>query len=265
MNKIKRYTNLIAGLLCICSAMLCSCNKIDNDERFIYVEPPEVHRAVLIEDFTGQKCVNCPNATTAIQEMQQTYGEDKVIAVAIHCGPFGLSNGLMTDLGSTYWDRWFSDTQGQPVVKINRGAGNDNISSWTGIVASELAKTTEVKLSLSAQMQNDSRQLTIDVAALGKAGITEKLQLWLVENNIVAAQKMPDGSTDKQYVHNHVLREAINGEWGETITYTENVVKKSYSFTLSDNYNTDECAIIAFTYNDNGVSQVTKYNLKERN
>jgi len=250
-----KYAKALVALTMVGSAMLCSCSKIDENERLIYVEPAAVNRAVLIEDFTGQKCVNCPNAATAIHEMQEVYGEDKVIAVAIHSGPFGLASGLMTELGTTYWNQWFSDTQGQPVVKINRGEGNDNISSWAGIVATELTKQTDVELVLVTDWKKDTRELTIDVSALGKVGVNEKLQLWLVEDGIVAAQKLPDGTTDKKYVHNHVLREAINGDWGESITYGESAVSKQYTITLSDKYDAENCSVVAFTYGDNGVSQ----------
>jgi len=249
------FCKIYKGLLVCCTAVFCSCSNIDENERLVYVEPSPVNRAVLIEDFTGQKCVNCPNATSAIHDMQEAYGEESVIAVAIHCGPFGLASGLMTELGQTYWNNWFSDTQGQPVVKINRGAGNDEINSWAGIVANELAKSTDVTLTLGTEYNEENRSVDVTVTALGKVGETEKLQLWLVEDGIVAAQKLPDGSTNKQYVHNHVLREAINGDWGESITFTEAPVGVKHTITLADKYVAEHCSVIAFTYGDNGVSQ----------
>ena len=55
-----------------------SCSQINESERFIVVEPATVTRAVLIEEFTGQRCVNCPNAATEIARLQQSYGEDNV-------------------------------------------------------------------------------------------------------------------------------------------------------------------------------------------
>ena len=59
-----------------------ACSHIDEDERLIYVKPADVARAVLIEDFTGQRCINCPAATDVIHQLQEAYGDDKVIAVA---------------------------------------------------------------------------------------------------------------------------------------------------------------------------------------
>ena len=98
------------GLLLL---LLTACSNIDEDERLIYVEPAEVNRPVLIEDFTGQACVNCPNATATIHELQQTYGEDNIIAVAIHSGPFAhmrnnMGNAFYSDLGTTTGDEYFT-------------------------------------------------------------------------------------------------------------------------------------------------------------
>ena len=35
-----------------------ACSHIDEDERLIYVKPAAVQRSVLLEDFTGQRCIN---------------------------------------------------------------------------------------------------------------------------------------------------------------------------------------------------------------
>ena len=88
-----------------------ACSEIPEDERLVYVEPPAVNRAVLIEDFTGQRCVNCPNAIIEIEQLEQQYGKENVIAVGIHSGPLAVWNsdrltGLRTQVGDTYYDYW---------------------------------------------------------------------------------------------------------------------------------------------------------------
>lgn len=255
MQHNKRFLGTIATLLTMGIALLCSCSNIDEDERLVYVAPKEAKRAILIEDFTGQKCPNCPNGTKAIHEMQETYGEENVIAVAIHCGPFGLASGLVTDLGKTYWNHWFTETQGQPVIKVNRGSSLDDIMAWTNEVTKELSKSTDVTLNMTTAYDDASRNVTIDVECLGKAGNIQKLQLWLIEDGIVALQKQPDGSNMINYVHDHVLREAVNGEWGEEITFKETPITVQHTFTLKEKYMAKNCSLVAFTYDSNGVSQ----------
>lgn len=51
------------------------------------------------------------------------------------------------------------------------------------------------------------------------------LQLWLVENNITAIQQLPNNDVQSNYVHNHVLRDAINGAMGEEVSLNSNTLK----------------------------------------
>ena len=82
-----------------------ACQEVDPNDRLIYVKPAEAGRAVLIEDFTGQNCKNCPNGTTIINDIIKTHGEDKVIAVGIHSGPLSEDgeDGLATETGNDYY------------------------------------------------------------------------------------------------------------------------------------------------------------------
>ena len=48
-------------------------------------------KKVLIEDFTGHKCPNCPQAANEIKAIQDIYG-DQVIAIAIHTSSFERPN-----------------------------------------------------------------------------------------------------------------------------------------------------------------------------
>ena len=83
------------------AALLTACSQIDGDERLIYVSNsygtddtlPVVYRAALIEDYTAQYCVNCPNAADEIEKLIQMFGGDKVVAVGVHGGPLAHKGG----------------------------------------------------------------------------------------------------------------------------------------------------------------------------
>src|SRR5688572_579237 len=47
-------------------------------------------RKVLVEDYTGHKCGNCPRASTTIYDLKATYG-DNLIIMAIHAGQFATT------------------------------------------------------------------------------------------------------------------------------------------------------------------------------
>ena len=128
----------IFSLAVIALAALSSCSNIAEDERFI---PGEMvgggGKNILIEDFTGQNCVNCPLAMEELEKMHNTFGE-KIIAVGVYGGPFGKSATgkyypLTTDLGDYYNTKM--DISEQPYANINRKEKSSNYIAWQGIVA----------------------------------------------------------------------------------------------------------------------------------
>lgn len=258
---MKKYIYIIGVML---MGIMSACSNISEDERLIEVKPDmpeESQRNVLIEDFTGQRCVNCPKATEILASVSELYGHDKVIPVAIHCGPFGFAGnaktvGLMTDTGKEYWNRWFDNSQGQPVARINRLAAPDDYNNWPLAIVAEMKKTTDVRITVTPKF--DGKELTILAGATAANPRTAKLQLWIVEDNIVAMQSMPDGSTNREYVHNHVFRTAVNGTWGEDVnmqsTVNEDKMLK-HSVTLKDDWKINDLSIVAFVYDDSGVLQ----------
>ena len=62
-------------------ALLTGCDSVGSDERLIEVPAATVQRNVLIEDFTGQRCIFCPAASEAIAEQQKLYGADKLLSL----------------------------------------------------------------------------------------------------------------------------------------------------------------------------------------
>ena len=104
---------------------------------------------------------------------------------------------------------------------------------------------------------------TIHVTLAGMKGtVSGKLQLWFTEDNILAFQKMPDGTTKADYIHNHVLRDAINGAWGDDCSVPQGQLwERDYAYTLNDAWKQENLSIVAFVYNDAGVVQATKVKL----
>ena len=71
------------------------------------------------------------------------------------------------------------------------------------------------------------------------------LQMWLVENNIVA----PQASQGNKYVHQHVFRKALNPMWGDELGKITEATSKEYSFEIESRYVVDNCAVVAVLIN----------------
>lgn len=258
---MSRLTKYIAWTMLVLLGALVACDHIPEDERFIYVKPAAVSRTVLIEDFTGQRCVNCPNATEAIEQLIEQYGDSGVIAVGIHSGPFGKSTSLLTAEGDEYYNYW--KVQEQPSGMVNRHAVS-NYPSWAAQVYEEIQKTAPMSIKLEVELDKDARKIEVTSRMMATDGnVNGKLQLWLVEDSIVSPQFMPDGTAMRDYVHNHVFRQSINGTWGEDVTIPEGDSRVAFSsLDIVETYNIDHLSVVAFVYNNTGVLQATKIKIK---
>lgn len=255
-----QYNKFLSCLgVLITAALLLACNNISEDERFIYVKQPDAKRAVLIEDFTGQRCINCPNAAEKIEQLKAEYGAS-VIAVGIHSGPLAVFTkgrilGLRTEEGDTYYDHW--NIQEEPTGYINRTGAISTIDKWDALVREAIQKPTPVTLEAHVIFNETTREAYIQVTASSNTSLDAKLQLWLTESGITAQQAMPDGSNNPDYVHNHVFRTSLNGTWGTDLHLTEgdNVIQEC-SYQVPEEWNTNQLSVVAFIYDDSGILQV---------
>lgn len=251
-----------AAVCALAALSFTACNGIDEDDRYIETPIVEVSKHVLIEDFTGQLCINCPNASITIGQIQELYGADNVIAVAIHSGPFsktlsGTPLSLWTEAGDHYYNTYASGAS-QPAGIIDRRSGVQNtFSLWPTFVEGYLQMTTPLTLGATTQYDASTRTVTIDVTASSTDNVDGSLQVWLTENNIIDIQAMPDGSMNMEYEHNHVLRAAVNGNDGEAFPVSYGAEKTAtYTYQLDEDWKAENMHVVAFVYNSNGVEQV---------
>lgn len=248
--------------------LMVACDEVSVNDRLIYVEPPQVSRAVLIEDYTGQYCVNCPRATEEIERLIEQYGDSIVIAVAIHSGPFGKSKGepspLYTEVGDMYFNTW--GMSAQPIGLIDRLFGSTPFSytDWAGGVNYEVAIAPPVSFLTDIDYDSETRDAAIEVQTIGldSALVSGKLQVWLVEDSIDSFQLMPDGSREEHYNHMHVFRASVNDPWGDALSVSHGqVAVKNYELKLDPAWVPEHCSVVTFLYDDSGVHQVAKKKL----
>lgn len=242
--------------------LLASCNSIDESERYIYHPLTSSSRAVLIEDFTGQRCINCPNAAEEIERLKQQYGTDSIIAVGIHSGPLAVySNarvlGLRTEEGDAYYEHW--GVEQEPMGYVNRRGALSTVDNWATLVREAIQQPTDIRMEILAETFEGSRQLDVKLTVIGGEPIDAHLQLWLTESNIVALQMMPDGTANQEYVHNHVFRRSINGTWGEPYQSAQGEIRDlKFSCELDESWVPENLSVVAFIYSDKGVDYVTE-------
>lgn len=251
--------------LCI-APVLAACSDIDETERFIPIDSVTPLRCVLLEDFTGQNCVNCPAAHEEIDVLVKQY-PDALIPVSIHAGDFGISctarrPGLMQPEGNTYNDRYGIDEWPKGVVNGRGGALNPG--EWSDAVREELKRDANVSLDLSATADVTAGTIDIGCVIRPKENMGGTMYVWVIEDGIVARQVDKEQGLISDYVHNHVYRACVNGVDGESVSLQANI-HKSLEF-VTEIRDTDKekwvpanLSIVAFIrMADGSVAQVAR-------
>ena len=254
-----KLLRILAAMLPLCA--LTACNDVDEQARYAGPITVEAKKNVLLEDFTGQMCTNCPKAHSLITSLREQYGE-KVIAVAIHAGNFGIAEnsmpgviGLMLPEGDDYAKK--AGIEAYPSGVINRHTNVLRYTEWASYVRDELERESFLNIELKANIEDGKIFITTELKPI--KDINGKLQLWITENNIVTLQ-VDEGKYLMDYVHNHVYRGSVNGIWGEDVNLKANVFSNTkHQLEVKDGWNADNLSVVAFVYNDNdGVYQVTE-------
>ena len=249
--------------------LFIGCSHIDESERLIYVPPIDVQRAVLIEDFTGQACVNCPAASDVILDLQNTFGEINIVPVAIHSGPFAhkrsnMSGPFLSDLGTADGDEFFTHwgIEAQPGVKINRGAPIYDPNQYAAAVQAEMQKTSPVYFEVFKAICDDGKTINVVIhPSIPTTDIDARLQVWIVEDGINAeggnstyVQMMGDGSANENYVHNHVFRASMTDNlYGDPYRQGAGekfLVEFNYSKAVESPWKVENLSVVAFLWNE---------------
>lgn len=255
--------------------LFASCDKIDESQYIVYsgVEgawtdgngvSDQTQRAI-IEKYTGVRCINCPTADEAINAAVTQYN-GKLIAVAIHDSsfaftrPIGGSPDLRSAPGNT-WSKYFGVFDGgqYPTALVNRtpaGAGWDLFNPLSGInshVDPIVNQSTAVAVQVDAQNSQEGISVTVNLEFLEKINDKLSLTLFIMEDGIVATQRMPDGTDNEGYIHNHVLRQVITDLWGTEVDCNGDKGEKrmaNFSYTDADgSWDLSKCHIVALISN----------------
>lgn len=275
--KITRYIIGAAAALAI-----TSCDSVDEADRYIELPGIDAKKAVLVLDFTGQSCTNCPVVHEHIEALQEQYGPS-FIPVSIHAGTQSLPisqwntryGGLATPTGEEY-DAYFGIAPlGYPSVVIDDSrslvfGGAANNLSWIDAVRTAMQDEALVDITCDATHINTpdgKSQISISTTLTAGQPLKGKLQLWILEDSIVMSQSGVNGNPKPtlRYTHNNVLRAAANGTWGEDISleYGQPFTPEPTTYTITgeweESWNIDNLSIVAFFYNDSdGALQATR-------
>lgn len=237
--------------------LVTGCDKIDLDHVHKPFTASGQGKTVLIKDFTGVRCQNCPVAAETVHELQHQLGEDRVFVLSVHAGPLAMATGLFLDFTTEEGTAWYGENSSNPLFSVDHVALTDGYTLYVEQVDAPLSKalaepqTFDILLTNNYDETNRELSVEADVVAAADASGSLYVTVCLVEDSIVGRQATPTG-VNKEYVFRNVFRGTLNGAEGDAFfegqTYVndENVYK--YTTALDEAYNADQCYIMAYIY-----------------
>jgi hypothetical protein len=271
---MKNYIVYLSFIL----ATIVACDKIEQEDFLIaeggggvVVDTSTFVKKVLIEDFTGHTCQNCPEASEEIHTLQQISAyQGNVIAIAIHSGFFSdvnptFTTDFTTDEGTVIHD--FFGAASYPTGMVNRRGFNStahllNYPEWGSVVADLISQEPEIGIKMSVENG------TINIDAKLLEGLNDELKLVVVltENEIIDKQLVEGQGVVEDYEHNHVLRKSLNGTWGQTVQLNTSTFETySFDYTLDPSWDETNTNAVAYIYSEASkeVLQVEELHLTE--
>ncbi len=240
------------------------------------------NRKVLMEDYTGHACGNCPAAGLYLNDTIKPIYDHCLVVISVHAGYFAGTcpnasvcfslpaarppGSFETDFNSatgTAWNTFFG-ISGNPKGMINRidfpsGSHSKTYTAWNGAIATELAKDASASIHITNTYNSGSNSVNVAVESKFVKDLQGdyKLQVVITEDSLIDWQLWYGHQPEEfvgDYIHRHVLRDGLNTTWGETIatgnTAAGTTVTKNYNYTIDNAWVVNNCNIVAFIYND---------------
>jgi hypothetical protein len=233
-------------------------------------ETPQ-NRNVLVEEFTGASCTNCPAGHEVVKALIEA-NPDRIVALAYHTNNAGgifepidkkgikslydFRDADATSIGQVIYE-------GLQVIPI---AGIDRIKVGTSMLvsrpqwANEANKRLVIKPSVNMYMtslyKEDEKKVNVKVKVVYNNDISTKnsISLGVVESNIIDAQEFPD-RIEVNYQHNHIFRKSLTPYNGYPVLDSiatkkaGRVYEFNYVFTPDEKWNLDNCYLVAYINN----------------
>ena len=242
MNSLRfvLFLSIIALVLASCSEWEQTVELPDNDL-------VQSDRIVVIEEFTGSSCANCPAGLAQSAAIADLY-PDNVVFIAVHSNFLGQpATKGQVDLrtpDAQALEAFLGDWLAKPEAAINRFELQQsklfrigNPDSWKSYVDQELKKAPAVGLKITTDYNDATRELKVHLSATALQDIAEPLHFHcgLTESKIIADQLDNVKGKLIGFEHNHALRKILSAVSGDR--FTESAAKgkqfdKDYSFVL---------------------------------
>ena len=222
-------------------------------------------KTVLIKDFTGARCSNCPAAAEYAHNLQHQLDEDHIFIMSVHAGFLAMPLGNFPDFLTDEGTQWYNNNTANPLFSVDHVSLTDgntlNESQLDTPVSEALAETQTFEVVIESDFDASTRQLRVGTKIIATDDYEGELHVTvcLLEDGIVGRQAIPGGAVDTAYVFRNVFRGTLNGADGEPFASGQVLVgdefTKSHVTTLDEAFDADKCFVMAYV-NEYGSGKI---------
>ncbi|MBO6515174.1 MAG: Omp28-related outer membrane protein [Bacteroidia bacterium] len=208
-------------------------------------------RNVVLEYFQGVRTPYSASADQIVEELEGRYG-DRVLPIAIHAGTFAAPLSGWANFTCRYGAEILSQAEpsGFPFGTVNRsiflGKGmNGNLSmamsrqDWESTFSGLHRDTSYVNIGGEAiiDLSQEKMSVTVELYYTDNNYFDNYINIALLQDGLKALLT----GQNTGYVHNHVLRDLLTGQWGVEVPADTmrkgNVYRQTFHYPIPRNYN----------------------------
>ena len=212
-------------------------------------------RNVLLEEFTTEKCTNCPRVAKYVHDaMSEPEFQGRLNTMENHAGYY--TDSFTTTFHNDWL--WFYDNQYAPAVMYDRAVNEENAITAVSNPGSEqelfeniryrLRQPAFVSMKVTADVDKDNQVINVKVTGTrAKKDFTvnpARITVVLTETNLAAVSQAGAGS---DYTHYNVGRR-VNSTWGDVIEWNGDDYTYTCTIPYTQNYVMDNLGILAFIH-----------------
>ncbi len=231
-------------------------------------------KTVLIKDFTGARCVNCPDAAEYAHNLQHQLGEDRVFILSVHAGYLAQPVGFFPDFITPEGDEWYAGNTSNPLFCVDQigldGGHALYVEQLDSPVQAAIEEDQTFELRITNWFDAESRQLQVEATAMALAELNGNysVTVCVVEDHIIGWQTTP-GGVNQEYDFRNVFRGTLNGAQGQSLCNGPCVEGERYTVNvtgaLDASYNADECYLLVYIADMNQGGKIMQTAMKKIN
>lgn len=211
-------------------------------------------RNVLVEDFTTEKCSNCPRVGAFIDAaLESPEFAGRLNTVEHHAGYY---TDIYTIPSDNEW-LWFFDNVYAPAIMMDRTALPGEITpcrsesmkeTFMSEIRERMRELAFVSLKVTGVIDTEAQQIHVKVTGnRSKTDFTRqpaRITLILTETNLVTTSQAGYAG---EYVHINVGRR-VSSTWGQVLEWDGDDYTYEYTFGYNQNYKLQNLGILAFIH-----------------